>query len=113
MWSTEKSEGGTQANFSIGGMKDYGIAKKTIQYIQVNQVIERSKTNKTEAEKNLKQAELDFMIYLKALLHKTPIDPKLIQLKICLKNQRKKGAPEVFSSFQRNHQTIGFLICKW
>ena len=71
--------------------------KKTIHYTQVKHVIEKPKTKKTEAEENLKEAEFNFMIDLRTLIHKTSVDPKLLQLKMCVRNKQKKGAPEEVS----------------
>ena len=50
-----------------------------------------------EAEENPKKAELNFMVDVKTLIHKTSVDPKLLHLKICLRNNRKERAPENFS----------------
>ena len=76
--------------------KDYDIPEKTIHYIQINHVIEKPKTKNTDAEENLRKSEVDFMTYLKTLTHKTSVDPKLLQLKICVRNEQKKRAHNKF-----------------
>ena len=37
------------------------------------------------------------MIALKTLIHKTSFGPKMLQLKMCMRNNQKKSAPEKFS----------------
>ena len=37
------------------------------------------------------------MIYSKTLMHKTSIDPKLLQLKICVRNKQRDRALKEFS----------------
>ena len=98
------------ADFPTADIKEYDFAATMIQYIQVNHVIEKPKTKNTEDDENLKETECDFMIVLKALIHKTSLDPKLLQLKICKRNQQKQKAPEeIFSSFQRMYRTTRFV----
>ena len=59
---------------------------------QVSLVIDKPKPRNAEAGENLKKAEFHFMVDLKTLIHETSVDPKLLQLKICLlKNGLKKG----------------------
>ena len=65
-------------NFRNVELEDYIIAKKKSNDIQVNHVIEKPKTKNTKAEENLKKAEIDFMIDLKILTHKTSVDPKML-----------------------------------
>ena len=87
----------SSSNFPIVDLKDYHIYEKTVLYIQINQVIDKPKTKTAEAEENLKKAELNFMLDLRTLIQKTSVDPKLLQLKICVRNQQKDRAPKEFS----------------
>ena len=51
------------------------------------------------------------MIYLKPLLHKTSVIPKLLQLKICVRNKQKEGALEEFSPiFNKATKQFGLLF---
>ena len=97
--STEENEvAKSSSDIPIADLKDYDIAEKTIHYIQINHVIDIPKTKSAEAAENFKKAEFNFMIDLKTLKHKTSVDPKLLQLKICVRNKQKDRAPEEFSS---------------
>ena len=66
---------------------------------QVSLVIDKPKPRNAEAEKNLKKAEFNFMVDLKTLIHETSVDPKLLQLKICLLNNE---LPKNFLRFSVN-----------
>ena len=103
--STEESElAQPLADFPIVDSKDYDITEKTTHYVQNNHIIAKPKTKNTEAAKNLEKAEFYSMVDLKTLIHKTSIDQKRQELKICVKNKQKKIAPEeVFSGFRQNH----------
>ena len=85
------------ASFPIVDLKDYNIVKKTIYYVQLNHMIEKRKIVSTESEKILKKIEFHFMMHSKTLIHKTSVYPKLLQLKICSRKNKKKRAPEKFS----------------
>ena len=110
--NTEESEvAKSSSNFPIVELKDYDIAEKTIQSIQINHVIEKLKMKSTEAHENLKKAELNFMIDLKTLIHKTSVDTKLLQLKICVRNKQKEKAFEKFSPvFSKITKRLGLLF---
>ena len=77
--------------------KDTMIAENTINSIQVNLVIEKPIIKNAEAEGNFRKAKFNFIVGLKTLVRKTSVDPKLIQLKICLRNNQKKRALEDIS----------------
>ena len=64
-------------NVPIVDLKDYDIAEKTIQYIQINHMIDKAKTGSAEDEKNLKKAKFNFMIDLKTLIQKFSVDLNL------------------------------------
>ena len=69
------------ANFPI-------VDEKTIIYVQFNHVIEKPKRKNTQAQEFLKKTEFSFKVSLETLLHKTSVDPRLLQLKICGRNQQ-------------------------
>ena len=50
-----------------------------------------------KAEENLRKAKFTFMVGLKTLIRKSSVDPKLIQLKINLRNNQKERALEDIS----------------
>ena len=80
-------------SFPIFDLKEYDIAEKTIHFIQVKHASEKPKVKNDESEENWKKAEHNFMVDLKTLRHKTSVDPKLLQLKICVGNKQKEIAP--------------------
>ena len=85
--STEESEvERPTTSFSMVDLKDYDIAEKTIHYIQVNHTIKVPKIVNAEANENLKKAKLNFIMDSKTLIHKTSVEPKLLLLKVCLRN---------------------------
>ena len=74
-------------------------------------MIDEPKTKRTEAEENPKKTELNFMIDLKTLIHKTSVVPKQLQLKICVCTNQKDRAPEEFSSvFSEITEPFGLLF---
>ena len=79
-------------------LKDYDIAENTMHLVQIDRVIKKRYTKSTEAEKNLKKAQFNFMIVLKTLIYKTLFDPKMLQLKICISNEQKDRTPQGVSS---------------
>ena len=85
--------------------------KKSIHYNRVNHVIKRPKTEKSKPEENSKKAEFNFMTELKTLLHKTSVESKLPQLKICVRNNQKVRAPKEFSKvFSELIERFGLLF---
>ena len=64
-----------------------------------------------EAKENLQEAEFNFKVDLKTLIHKTSDDPIQLQVKICLHNNQKEGDPEEFIlvSSERTER-FGFLF---
>ena len=85
------------ASFLIVYLKDYVNAEKIIQYIQVNHIVEKPKVVNVKAEEILRKAEFTFLVGLKTLINKTSVDPKLLQLKICLRNNQKERAPKEYT----------------
>ena len=59
------------ANLPIGDIQRYKIAEKTIHYFQNNHVNVRPETKNTKTAENMKEAEFDFMIDFKIMIHKT------------------------------------------
>ena len=110
--STDEGEVGKSAsNFPIVDLKDHDIAKKRIFYIQINDVIDKSKTKNAEAGEKLSVTKFNFMIVWKALIHKTSRDPKLLQLKICVpKNQNDRAPEEVFPFLSEITERFGSLL---
>ena len=106
MSSTEESDVVEPwAFFPILDLKDYDIAEKTIHYIQVNHIFGKPTLKNAEAKENLKKADLNSMIDLETLIHKTSVEPKLLQLKKCVRNKNKERAPKKslrFSTEQPN-----------
>ena len=52
-------------------------AEKTIQYVQINHVIEKPKINNAVEERNLKKAKANLMVNFRTLIHENLVDPKL------------------------------------
>ena len=99
------------SNFPVVDLEDYGLADKAIQYFQIKHVIDKPKTNSAEGEENLKKSEFNFMITLKTLIHKISIDPKLLQLKVCVRNNKKDRASEELASvYSEIFRMIWFVI---
>ena len=51
-------------------------------------MIEKLKMKSIEPREILKKVEFNFKLDLKILFHKTSVDPKLLELKICVRNKR-------------------------
>ena len=74
-------------------------------------MIDQPKTKSAEAEENLKKSEFNFMIHLKTLIHKTSVDPKLLQLKICVCNkQRDRAGKKISPVYSKITQQFGWLF---
>ena len=73
----------------------------------------KAKMKDAEAEDKLKKAEFIFMIDPKTLIHKTSVDPKMLQLKICVRNKQKERPPEklspVFSKITQRNDSVRSL----
>ena len=90
-------------------------AKRLYTKFKINHVIKKhhKKTKSTEAEQNFEKAEFIFMTDLKTLIHKTSVDPKLLQLKICVRNKHKERALEEFSLvFSEITERFGLLFAE-
>ena len=91
-------------SFCIVDLKDCNVAEKTILYIQMNHMIERTKIANAEAEENLTKAEFSFTADWKTLIHKTSVDPKVLQLKICHQITKTSEPPKNLLQFSPNSQ---------
>ena len=80
------------ARFHIVYLKDYDISNKTFHYNQLNHIIEEPIIVNAKADKNLKKAEFDFIVDQKTLIHKSSVDPKVLQLRICPRKKPKRGS---------------------
>ena len=114
--STEESEvARPAATLLIVDLKNYDIAEKTIQYIQLKRMIKKPKTvNTTETGENFNKVEFNFMEDFETLILKTSVDPKLLQLKICLRMNQKELALKKSLRFSPTKFTerFGLLIAK-
>ena len=97
------------ANFPIVDSRDYDVAEKTMYYFQVNHVIDRPKTQNAKSEENFKEVEVIFMFDSKALIHKTSVDPNLLQLKVCIRNI-KKALEDTSTVFNKLTERFGSLF---
>ena len=101
------------ANFFIVGLKKNDIAEITIHNVQVNHVIGKPKTKNAEAEKSVKKAEVNFMVDITTLRHKTSVDPKLVQTKIRVgNNQNERTSEENSPVFSELTKHFGFLFAR-
>ena len=97
-------------HFSIADSKDYDIAERTKYYIQVNHMKEKPKSTNAEAEWDLKKANFNFMIVSETLFYATSVDPKLLHLKICMRNnQRERALEEISPVFAEPTKRFGFV----
>ena len=96
------------ATFPTIGLKHYDF---TIHINQINHVLEKPKLTNAEAEEKLKKTKINFMIHWKGLMHKTSVDSKLPQLKICVRDKQKERALEEYSPvFSEITQSFGLLF---
>ena len=97
--------------FPIVDLKGYDVDKRMIRYIQINHVIKKLNTMITETEENIKKTKFNFMIDLKTVIHKTSVDPSLLQLKKCVRNKWKDWAPGEFSPVHSKiPESFGLLV---
>ena len=99
MSSIEESEvARPTARFPIVYLKDYDIANKSFPYMQLNHIIEKQLFVNAKAEKNLKKAESDFIVDQQTLIHKSSVDPKVLQMRIYPRKKPKRGSSRKDSS---------------
>ena len=63
-----------------------------------------------EAEKYLKKTEFNFMVDMKALLHKTNVNAKLQRLNIKMRNNQEESAAEIFSPFAAKKFSVDRML---
>ena len=74
-------------------------------------MINKPKVKSAQAEENYQKAKYNFMIGSRTLIHKTSLDLKLLQLKICLRNKQIDRAREkFFSVLGKNTGRFGLLF---
>ena len=106
-----KESGPNNCRLPIADSKNYDIAEKTKHYIQVNHMIKKPKIIYAEAEQNLWKTEFNFKVDLKVRIHKPLVDPKLLQLRICIQNNQKGRTPNEFSPvFSELLERFGLLF---
>ena len=99
------------AIFLVVDLQDYEFSEKASHYAQVNHKIEKTKIVFAEGEENLKEAEFSFTVDLKAWIHKTSVEPKLLQVRICQRNNKQKRAPkEISPVFSQLTERFGLLF---
>ena len=84
-------------------LKEYISTESRIYQFEENQVTEKLKIMNAETLEDLKRAQFNLMVHSKVLIYKTSVNAKLLQLKICLRNNQKQRPHEqlspVFSDF--------------
>ena len=74
-------------------------------------MIEKLKTVNTVAKEIFKEAMFNFMVDIETLVHKTSVDPKLLLLKVCLRNNENERAPEdIFPVITGLTERFGLLL---
>ena len=90
------------AIFLIVEMRDYEVAEMTKHYNQVNHVMDKPKAERSKQKKTSRRPNSTSCLVEKTLFHKTSVDPKLLQLKIRLRNKQKERAAKIFLQFSVN-----------
>ena len=99
------------SNFPIVALKVYDIVEKTIHYIQINHVIDKTKIKSAEVQENLNKAQFNLLIHSKTLTHKTSVDPELLQRRICVRKKQKEKTPkEFYPVFNKITERLGLLF---
>ena len=111
--STEESDVvKPSANFPIVDLKDDDIAKKTMHYIQVNQVIEKPNTENVEAGRNLKISDFNFLTDLKTNTNTQNLGWLEIAATedICEKQAERKCSKKLFPVLSKINERFVFLF---
>ena len=94
----QESEGESQVirrdNFPIVDLKSYNTDGKEIQFIQINQVIEKATGEKKNTEDTIKKAEFNFMLDLKTLIGKSSTDAELNHVWDAMRRGEKNTASD-------------------
>ena len=83
-------------NFPIVDLKSYNTEGKEIQFIQINQVIEKITGEKKSTEDTIKRAEFNFMLDLKTLIAKSWTDAELNRVRDAMRRGEKNTAPDQY-----------------
>ena len=90
----QESEGESQVirgdNFPIVDLKSYNSDGKEIQFIQINQVIEKVTVEKKSTEDTIKRSEFNFMLDLKTLIAKSSTDAELNRVRDAMRRCENK-----------------------
>ena len=83
-------------NFPIVDLKSYKTDGKEIQFIQINQVIEKITGEKKSIEDTIKRAEFNLMLDLKTLIAKSSTDAELNRVRDAMRRGVKNTAPDQY-----------------
>ena len=96
----QESEGESQVirgdNFPIVALKSYNTDGKEIQFIQINQVIEKITGEKKCSEDTIKRAEFNFVLDLKTLIAKSSTNAELNRVRDAMRRGEKNTAPNQY-----------------
>ena len=96
----QESEGESQVirgdNFPIVDLKSYNSDGKEIQFIQINQVIEKVTGEKKSTEDTIKRSEFNFMLDLKTLIAKSSTDAELNRVRDTMRRCEKNTAHDQY-----------------
>ena len=96
----QESEGESQVirgdNFPIVDLKSYNTDGKEIQFIHINQFIEKITGEKKGTEDTIKRAEFNFMLDLKTLIAKSSTDAELNRVRDAMRRGEKNTPPDQY-----------------
>ena len=110
----QESEGESQVvrgdNFPIVDLKSYNTDGKEIQFIQINQVIEKF-TGEKNTEATIKKAEFNFLLDLKTLIAKSSTDAELNRVRDAMKRGEKNTATDQYrTTFEKLNNKWGLTF---
>ena len=110
----QESEGESQVvrgdNFPIVDLKSYNTDGKEIQFIQINQVIEKV-TGEKNTEATIEKAEFNFMLDLKTLIAKSSTDAELNRVRDAMKRGEKNTATDQYrTTFEKLNNKWGLTF---
>ena len=94
-------------NFPIVDLRAFNTEGKEAQFIQINQVMDKSTGNKKTTEETIKKAQFNFMLDLKTLIAKSATDAELSRVRNAMRRNEKNTAPEAYRT------TFEKLSNKW
>ena len=99
------------ANFPILDLKAYNTEGKEAQFIQINQIIEKTTGNQKNTEETIKKAEFNFMLDLKTLIAKSSTDAELNRVRDAMRRGEKNTAPEHYrANFEKLNNKWGLTF---